>query len=184
MARHLNKLTMDFLNKYLGNLFLTNRFYSGILCCIIFFIADFFLPLGSLPIIFFQSYLLLFFIDYFFLFLTGKKATAKRIVSERLSNGDDNNIQINVSNGFPFTVDVEVIDELPEQFQIRDFNKKIRLKSNQQKKINYTVKPVERGEYFPLCSFVNMNCFHMLPYKLKREVKECVRLATVWSLSR
>ena len=139
---------MDFLNKYFGNLFLTNRFYSGILCCIIFFVADFFLPLGSLPIIFFQSYLLLFFIDYFFLFLTGKKATAKRIVSERLSNGDDNNIQINVSNGFPFAVDVEVIDELPEQFQIRDFSKKIRLKSNQQKKINYTVKPVERGEYF------------------------------------
>ena len=43
---------------------------------------------------------------------------------------------------------MEIIDELPEQFQIRDFSKKIRLKSNRQKKIDYTVKPVERGEYF------------------------------------
>ncbi len=139
---------MEFINKYLGDLFLSNRFYSGIICCIILFIADFFLPLGSLPVIILQSYLLLCFIDYYFLFLMGSKATAKRIVSERLSNGDDNNIQIIVTSGFRFSVVVEIIDELPEQFQIRDFSKKISLKSNQQKKINYTVKPVERGEYF------------------------------------
>jgi uncharacterized protein (DUF58 family) len=102
---------------------------------------------GSVSFILFQSYVVLLLIDYFFLFLPRKKSFAKRVMPERLSNGDENKIQLIVKNLFPFSTDIEVIDELPVQFQIRDFKKTVRLKADEQKKILYTVRPVERGEY-------------------------------------
>ena len=40
-----------------------------------------------------------------------------------------------------------MIDELPEQFQYRDFKINKRLLSNESQKIKYTVRPVSRGEF-------------------------------------
>src|SRR5687767_8683281 len=139
---------MAFIKKYFGDLFLTNRFYLGVLVCIIFFICTFFLPLlGNVPSVVFQSYLVLILVDYYFLFLTNKEPSAGRALMERLSNGDENKIQLSVKNGFSFSVDMEIIDELPEQFQIRNFKRRVHVKPDEQQKISYTVKPHERGEY-------------------------------------
>ena len=46
--------------------------------------------------------------------------TAERLLSTRFSNGDDNPVTINVESTYPFPVRIEVIDELPFQFQQRD----------------------------------------------------------------
>ena len=116
--------------------------------CILFFVISFFFPaLGEIPKISFQVFLLLVLLDYFFLFFFGKRPSAVRIISERLSNGDENKIVLRIKNEFSFPVNIQIIDELPEQFQIRDFKRSAYFKSKEQQKFIYTLRPVNRGEY-------------------------------------
>ncbi len=81
--------------------------------------------------------------------------SANRSVAEKLSNGDENPIHIQVTNHYPFTVQLEVVDELPVQFQLRDFVTCLELAPGQTGDIRFTVRPVERGEYY----FGDINIF-------------------------
>lgn len=140
---------MRLLKKYIGDLFLTNRFYMVMVACILFFIVGFFFPVsGEMPMIFLEVFLALVFLDYFFLFFFGKNTSARRIVPDRLSNGDENKIELRIKNEFSFRVNMQVIDELPEQLQVRDFKKRVNFRANQQQRFTYTLRPVERGEYY------------------------------------
>lgn len=80
---------------------------------------------------------------------------AKRILPDKLSNGDNNDIYIEVINRYRFNTSIRAIDELPIQWQIRDFEITSILKSGQEKKFTYTVRPTQRGEYH----FGNLNIF-------------------------
>ena len=72
---------------------------------------------------------------------------ASRIVGDRMSNGDDNEVSLHILSHYPFTVDAEVIDEIPFIFQVRDFSRRIQLKSEEPVTITYTLCPKERGIY-------------------------------------
>lgn len=140
---------MRVIKTYIGDLFITNRFYMGMVVCILFFVISFFFPsLNDFPKIFLLIFSALVFLDYFFLFFIGKKPLAKRIISERLSNGDENKIELRIKNEFPFAVNMEIIDELPEKLQIRNWKRKVKFKAKEQHKIIYTLRPAERGEYY------------------------------------
>ncbi len=92
--------------------------------------------------------LILSFSDGFMLLRHKKPVLAKRETKyKRLSNGDINEVTLLVQNWYPFPVYIQVIDELPYQFQIRNFNIQSFIKAGKQKKFNYELKPVERGEY-------------------------------------
>ena len=139
---------MEALKKYIGNLYLTTRFFLAMGLCIVLFIVSFYYaPLVSLPIILFWVFLLLLIIDYSFLFLAGKEPQARRKMADRLSNSDDNLISLQIRNRMSFTVDMDLIDEQPVQFQKRDWIMKRRFKAGQADIIQYTIRPVERGEY-------------------------------------
>lgn len=72
---------------------------------------------------------------------------AERTVAERLSNGDDNEVTIKLRSSYPFITDVEVIDEIPFIFQVRNFSRRVRLMPGEQTTISYTLCPKERGSY-------------------------------------
>ena len=134
--------------KYIGNLFLTTRFFLAMgLCMVLFVVSFFYAPFLLLPKILLWVFIFLVLIDYFFLFVSGKEPVAKRIMADRLSNGDENIIEIQVKNTMPFTVDMEIIDELPVQFQKRDWVLFRRFRAREQQSIIYKLRPVERGEY-------------------------------------
>jgi uncharacterized protein (DUF58 family) len=86
-------------------------------------------------------------IDIFILFRNKNGVEAKRLSAVKLSNGDENVINIHLQNRYLFDVDVTLIDELPVQFQIRDFERNIKLDSGEESFIRYSLRPVERGEY-------------------------------------
>jgi uncharacterized protein (DUF58 family) len=154
---------MNRIKKYFGDLFVTPRFYGGLLACICLFVTAFCFP--SLepiaPIVFFV-FIIFCMADYSFLFFTKKIPFAKRITAERLSNGDENKIELIVKNEFSFPVNVDIIDELPQQFQERKWKKYLTLKGKQQKKIQYFIRPLQRGEYY----FGNIHLFITSPLKL------------------
>jgi uncharacterized protein (DUF58 family) len=139
---------MNIISKYIGALYLTVRFYLAIGLCIILFAVAFFVPqIFSVTKIILLVLTALVVIDYLFLFLLSKVPTAKRLTADRFSNGDENKVELQVKNNMLFTVDMEIIDELPEQFQKRDWKLKQRLKAGEQKNIIYNLRPVTRGEY-------------------------------------
>lgn len=80
----------------------------------------------------------------------------------RLSNGDTNELSITIENLYSFPVKLDVIDELPEQFQAREFKLTTRLNSGERKSFHYQVRPLERGEY----SFGTINLFIKSPLAL------------------
>lgn len=136
------------LKKYIGNLYLTNRFFLVMGICIVLYVTAFvYKPIAELPRTVLAATGILVLIDYVFLFFIGRAPGAKRIIADRLSNGDENKAEIQVMNNMPSTVFIEVIDELPVQFQKRDWKLVHRFKAGEQKNIVYKLRPVERGEY-------------------------------------
>ena len=138
---------MKVYKKYIGQLYLTTRFYLAVGCCIVLFIGSFyFTPLLMVPkaALFLLGALLL--ADYYFLFL-GKPPVAKRIMAERFSNGDANRVTLQVTNNMAFDTIIKIIDELPVQLQQRDWMMQSRFKARQQKNISYSLQPSVRGEY-------------------------------------
>lgn len=86
-------------------------------------------------------------VDYALLFFMGREPLVKREMSDRLSNGDANSVVLKVTNRMNYQVGMEIIDELPEQFQVRDFSMKRQFSAKEEKSVHYTVTPVERGNY-------------------------------------
>jgi len=84
-----------------------------------------------------------------------KGISASRILPEKLSNGDDNPIELTLQNNYNFKTSLLIIDELPFQYQKRDFEINTQLKAHDKKKITYTLRPLERGEYY----FGNLNIY-------------------------
>lgn len=107
-------------------------------------------------------FLVLFLIDLLILFRFKQGIKAKRIVAEKLSNSDINIISLELTNLYPFKIFATLIDELPFQFQVRDFIKHISLKNGEIKSIDYHVIPTERGEY----EFGSLNIFIASIFKI------------------
>ncbi len=134
--------------KYYKDLFLSNIFFAGVGLCVSVFIFSFFLPwLGDLPYLFFWIFILLVVIDLLLLYRTKRHVFLRRDVPERLSNGDDNQLQIYIKNFYTFKVYLGIIDEIPFQFQKRDLWFKSSLEAGARKVISYTLRPTKRGEY-------------------------------------
>ena len=113
----------------------------------LFVIRFFFTWLGDIP---FLAVLILFIVvvyDYMLLFYKSKGIFAARNMADRLSNGDDNEIRIDVENFYNYAVHLEIIDEVPHQFQKRDVLFKLNMGAGHKKVLRYKLRPVKRGSY-------------------------------------
>ena len=106
--------------------------------------------------------LLIFAIDILLLFLNKNGLIGKRIVPEKLSNGDQNPIVISIKSDYSFAIFVKIIDEIPAQFQVRDFEIKRKIKANSADDIQYYLRPTTRGEYY----FGSLNVYVSSPLRL------------------
>lgn len=99
-------------------------------------------------------FIVIFLFDVIALF-KGPGMEGQRQLPEKFSNSDENPVQVNLQNNFPFRIYVEVIDEIPEQFQKRDFKLEVQIPAKRESITEYSLVPVERGEYF----FGNLNVY-------------------------
>ncbi len=108
-------------------------------------------------------YLLILFLLLDFIMLYQKDGfKVSRILPEKFSNSDLNDVIIKLNNIYQFKTHISIIDELPFQFQKRNFLIELQLNGKLQKTINYEVIPVERGQY----EFGKLNCFVASPIRL------------------
>ena len=138
------------------NLYIHERFFVYISIIAATFLVSFWFPILYMVAWFFVTILSVLFVsDVYLLFKTNRGIYARRILTEKLSNSDDNPIPITVKNNYKFNVEVKLIDELPFQFQKRDFEQVSHINPSEVWEFEYAVKPVERGAYY----FGKLNVF-------------------------
>ena len=149
--------------KIFKHLYLKNRvFYGAFFVAVIYILAFFFPFLMNLASILLLILSLLTFVDALLLFITKEPIKAQRILPEKLSNGDENFVKIDIKNLYGFNIKTKIIDEIPFQFQKRDFLIEKNIESKKNIFFQYHLEPKERGEY----SFGSLNVFVSSPFGL------------------
>jgi uncharacterized protein (DUF58 family) len=154
---------MNFYRRYLQSLFFSKRFYWAFAIIIALFVFSYYSAvlfwIAKLVLLVFFLFV---FIDYVVLFSKRNGVIAGRILPERLSNGDENNISIDLENRYPFKTRIKIIDELPVQFQNRNFSLEKVMNPAEITSAGYNIRPLERGEY----TFFDLNVFVASPLRL------------------
>ena len=144
-------------------LYLNNFLFYCLMGIILLFAVAYLFP-ALYHAVWYAIYVLIAFvcIDILLLFGSNKKVIGIRNMSEKLSNGDENEIHIALNNQFTFPVYLKIIDEIPFQFQQRNFEVKRKIKALAKDDYRYFLRPTERGEYF----FGNLNIYATSPLRL------------------
>lgn len=149
--------------KLLKQLYINNFFFYLLISIVALFCVAFIFPF-LYNAIWYLLYLLLGFLalDFIILFVTKNGVEAQRTIPEKLSNGDENQIIVSIKNFYTFPIYTKIIDEIPYQFQIRNFEIKRKIKNASTDDFQYFLRPTERGEYH----FGNLNIYASSPLRL------------------
>ena len=135
--------------QFFKSLYLQKRFFYIAIAIVVLFVLAFIYPvlliIGKIALIGLAALVL---IDIFVLYFVRTGLQGKRVCPEKFSNGDANYVTIELKNNYTFPVNLTIIDEIPEQFQERNFSIKQKIKPLSETSLNYTLKPKERGEYY------------------------------------
>lgn len=153
---------MKFFEKYFKPLFFSRRFYAALVVIALVFVLSywfsFLFEVAQFGFLFLIAVVLL---DYISLFRkTG--ITVRREAPDRFSNGDQNKVSLAVKNNYAFRTTLVIIDEIPIQFQHRDFKISLSLKPDAELPTEYSLRPTERGEYI----FRDIHVFTKSPLQL------------------
>ncbi len=137
-----------FIKQFIQSLFLGTRLLYALAVLVCCFTCSFFLP-WLLPIsyVLFICLIMAILVDIAKLYAPNAQISAERIMTERLSNGDDNPIVIAIKSSFSIPLAITMWEELPFQLQKRDAFFKTTLAAFEHKNMHYTIRPVKRGEY-------------------------------------
>jgi uncharacterized protein (DUF58 family) len=138
-----------------SSFYLSRRVYiTGFTAAALFVLSYFLPPLYTIALAVLLLLLVCVVIDTILLY-TRKGVSGKRWLPERLSNGDENRVVLDIHNRYSFPVNLILIDELPLQFQERKWIRKASVDAGASREIEYLIKPQERGEY----SFGKINVY-------------------------
>ena len=148
---------------FILDLYISRHWYlllggCAVLLFVAFFIHFLYLPMVLAVAVFFVVTA----IDYVLLFFTDGGIKGVRIIPQRLSVGEDNTVTLSLRNGYPFRARLKIVDELPAQFQLRDFQLDVSMAYHSRLTMPYTLRPLSRGAY----SFGSLICFASSPIGL------------------
>lgn len=142
------------------NLYINTRFFFALIGVGVLYVLAFFFPIfmwiAHIGLIVCFVVVL---VDCLLLFNQKDGVLAQRILPEKLSNGDENSVKIDVKNNYRFKINTKIIDEIPFQFQKRDFMIQKQIESGKNTFFQYILEPKERGEY----NFGNLNIYTESP---------------------
>lgn len=130
------------------NLYINIRFFLLAGLIILLFVVSFTIPfllfVAKAALVFFLAITL---VDIALLFSRHVKFRCNRRLPTIMSLGNENTYEILIVNESKSAFSVELLDELPFQFQERSNFHAFRLLSNEEKEISYKLRPITRGEY-------------------------------------
>lgn len=165
--------------RFIRNLYFTNIFFIGLGVITGLFALGFAVPI-MFPIA--KAALTLFVVltlaDIVLTFNPNFLIECERKLPKMFSLGDENRVELILDSSFGIPLKLEIIDELPIQFQERNFSQKIKLKPMEKRVLSYKLRPVERGEYH----FNNVNLYSSSPIGLiqRRHNKKLSQMVPVY----
>jgi uncharacterized protein (DUF58 family) len=154
---------VSFLKNLFSGLYIHQQFYNYGVAIIVLIASSFFLPILFLPAQLLLYFLIIFLIfDIFILFRITHGIAIERSLPEKMSNGDQNEITLTVINHYNFQISAEIIDEIPESFQVRDFMMRQKMIAKESKVLIYFLRPTFRGQI----SFGKIHAYVISPLKL------------------
>ncbi|WP_298151321.1 DUF58 domain-containing protein [Flavobacterium sp.] len=148
---------------FFRKLYINHQFFFALMGLMVLFVLSFIFPfLFNATRYLFFALLLLLLLDIMILFVAQRGIEASRSMAEKLSNGDENPITVNIRNFYTFPIHIKLVDEIPFQFQVRNFNINSTISPSSEKAIVYQLRPTERGEYF----FGNLNIYVSSPLRI------------------
>jgi uncharacterized protein (DUF58 family) len=146
--------------RFLKSLYLAPRLFMALGAVLLLFVLGFFftifLALARAGLV---AIVLLLLVDLLLLYRKPRGIVAHRMTPEKLSNGDPNDLRIHIENHYGFPVGIRIIDEIPFQFQVRDFGIDLSLPTDATRIVTYLLRPVKRGEY----DFGDLNIYASSP---------------------
>ena len=134
--------------KLIKGLYITNRFFAVFGGVILFFIVGFifeiFFPIAQALMVIALSVTVA---EILFLFNPYLKIDCRRTLPKVFSLGSQNRVRIFLENKFGLSLRANVIDEIPGQFQQRNFSVDVILLPREEKILEYELRPITRGEY-------------------------------------
>lgn len=149
--------------KRLKTLYIQPLFYWILFAIIVLFILGIVSPLFyHVAKVILAIFGLVFVSDVVLLYHIKQGVKSNRELPEKFSNGDENPVRIDVKNLYPFDIKINIIDEIPFQFQKRDFLIEQKIKKNDNTYFSYNLTPKQRDEYH----FGNLNIYVISPIGL------------------
>lgn len=129
-------------------LFPTRRFYFLQVALIVLFVLGYYFPVVfRVAQLFLYLELIVLAVECWFLFGMKGYVEVQRGAQDRLSNGDVNIINLSIQSFYRIPVSLTVLEELPNQLQIRDFRLNLTLNPGAAQTLSYEIVPKVRGEY-------------------------------------
>lgn len=141
---------------YFKQIFLKDRVFYVLGLVMALFLAAFAFPIVMyVAWAAFAGFLLAFGIDIFRLFKSSRPIEVTRETGKHFSLSDENPVTIQLTSNHNRPLKVRLIDEIPIQFQTRDFEIHEEISPEEEKALRYELRPVKRGEYW----FGKLNAF-------------------------
>ncbi len=110
-------------------------------------------------------------VDMLMIFHPQAKIEGERKLPKIFSLGDPNTVKLVLYNDYGVTLNATVVDELPVQFQKRDFGFQTQLTPYEEKEFTYELTPKERGEYqFGALNIFLTSFFGLMERRIRNEV--------------
>lgn len=160
------------------NVFFSRRFYlAGAVLIILFIIFWLFQWNPEIPKVLAACLGVLLVGDAFALFKNGRGITAERHLPERFSNGDFNPVMLTLKSSFPFHTQVKIIEELPEQYEIRNNSFHVRMSPFENRALQYQIRPLERGDYsFGFCQLFIQSRLGLVSRRIATALPDAVKV--------
>ncbi|MCB9201451.1 MAG: DUF58 domain-containing protein [Flavobacteriales bacterium] len=154
--------------QFFRKLYFTNTFFQVLLGFVMLLVLSFFFTfLYTVSVILFLVFIVITLLEIMLLFSRKNNVKIKRNYPEKLSNGDENKLSISITSKSNFNLKCRLIEELPIQFQKRDFLHKFILNTKNDYTFSYYLRPTKRGEYhFSYCN-VFISIFGFVEKRIK-----------------
>ncbi len=141
-------------------LFFKPRFFvSLIFIALAFFVSFFWDTFFPFVLMIFVFILLLSLVEIILIWSKKNIINAQRVLPERMSNNDENWVELHLYNESGIRLFLKIREELPHQLNLRDFVLSQKLKPKEKLKHSYTIEPKTRGVY----RFGNLNVYVSSP---------------------
>ena len=142
--------------KFIKSLYIHKQLYIYLAATSVCFLLSYwFTALYPIAWIIATIIIVLLFVDVLMLYGSKQTIRARRLLPDKFSNSDTNPVPITIKSSYSFKIYLDIIDELPIQFQKRDFYYTSALSPGETHTFEYIVRPVDRGEYY----FGHLNMF-------------------------